>query len=72
MQTIAQAWLVLQITDSKVALGTVTIAAADFEADLAPRPNGDKAVTITDWVLEGLFVARLEYPTNTGEFQRAD
>jgi hypothetical protein len=54
------------------ASGTVTIAAADFEADLAPRPNGDKAVTITDWVLEGLFVARLEFPTNTGEFQRAD
>ncbi|HYG35349.1 MAG TPA: LamG-like jellyroll fold domain-containing protein, partial [Clostridia bacterium] len=52
--------------------GTVSIAAAMYEGDLSPRPNGDKDVTATDWVLAGLYVARLEYPTNAGEFQRAD
>jgi hypothetical protein len=35
------------------ASGLVWIQAADFEGDLAPRPNGDKAVTLTDWVTAG-------------------
>jgi hypothetical protein len=52
--------------------GTVSIAAAMFEADLSPRPNGDKAVTVTDWVLIGRFAAHLDSPTNASEFQRAD
>jgi hypothetical protein len=47
-------------------------AATDFEGDLAPRPNGDKVVTVTDWVLAGRYAARLDYPTNAAEFQRAD
>ena len=51
---------------------TIGIAAASFEADVSPRPNGDKAVTVTDWVLVGRFVARLDYPTNGSEFLRAD
>jgi hypothetical protein len=55
------------------ASGMVTIQAATaFEGDLSPRPNGDKAVTLTDWVLEGRYVAGLDYPTNASEFQRAD
>ena len=54
------------------ASGVVSIQAADFEGDLAPRPNGDKAVTVTDWVLAGRYAARLDYPTNAAEFQRAD
>src|ERR1019366_2480551 len=54
------------------ASGVVWIQAADFEGDLAPRPNGDKAVTVTDWVLAGRYAARLDYPTNASEFQRAD
>jgi hypothetical protein len=52
--------------------GGVTIAAVDYEGDVTPRPHGDKAVTITDWVLMGRYVARLDYPTNASEFQRAD
>jgi hypothetical protein len=54
------------------ASGLVSIQAANFEGDLAPRPNGDKAVTVTDWVLAGRYAARLDYPTNAAEFQRAD
>ena len=54
------------------ASGLVLIQAAEFEGDIAPRPNGDKAVTVTDWVLAGRYAARLDYPTNAAEFQRAD
>jgi hypothetical protein len=54
------------------ASGLVSIQAANFEGDLSPRPNGDKAVTVTDWVLAGRYAARLDYPTNAAEFQRAD
>lgn len=52
--------------------GTVTLTANDFEADVSPRPTGDKRVTVTDWVLIGRFAARLDSPTNASEFQRAD
>jgi hypothetical protein len=52
--------------------GTVSIPAASFEGDVSPRPNGDKVVTITDWVLLGRYAARLDYPTNASEYQRAD
>ena len=52
--------------------GTVTIPAANFEADVSPRPNGDKTVSITDWVQVGRYAARLDYPTNGSEYQRAD
>jgi hypothetical protein len=52
--------------------GLVTIAPTPFEGDVAPRPNGDEAVTVIDWVLEGRYVAGLDYPTNASEFQRAD
>jgi hypothetical protein len=52
--------------------GSVSIAPASFEGDLSPRPNGDEAVTAADWVLVGRYVARLDYPTNGSEFQRAD
>jgi hypothetical protein len=52
--------------------GSVSIAPADFEGDLTPRPNGDKVVSVTDWVLAGRYAAKLDSPTNSGEFQRAD
>ncbi|HWW00119.1 MAG TPA: cohesin domain-containing protein, partial [Candidatus Acidoferrum sp.] len=52
--------------------GRITLTATEFEGDVAPRPTGDGAVTITDWVLIGRFAARLDYPTNASEFQRAD
>ncbi len=53
--------------------GTVAISAATaFEGDTYPRPNGDKTVTLSDWLQMGRYVARLDYPTNAAEFQRAD
>jgi hypothetical protein len=52
--------------------GTNSITFAGFEGDVWPRPNGDKTPTITDWLLTGRYVARLDYPTNSAEFQRAD
>jgi len=52
--------------------GSVAIAAVAYEADVAPRPAGDQNVTATDWVQVGRFVAGLDFPTNAGEFQRAD
>lgn len=52
--------------------GQVNIAALDYEGDVAPRPDGDHNTTITDWVLAGRYAARLDYPTNASEFQRAD
>ncbi|MCW5550792.1 MAG: immunoglobulin domain-containing protein [Verrucomicrobiae bacterium] len=52
--------------------GTLAIAAVTYEGDVAPRPDGDRNVTITDWVLAGRYAARLDYPTNAAEFQRAD
>jgi hypothetical protein len=52
--------------------GIVSILAAEFEGDVSPRPNGDRQLTITDWVLAGRYAARLDFPTNSSEFQRAD
>ncbi|MBL8207984.1 MAG: IPT/TIG domain-containing protein, partial [Blastocatellia bacterium] len=45
-----------------------------YEADVAPRPNGngDGKVTIADWVQTGRFVARLDTPNDGSEYQRAD
>jgi hypothetical protein len=50
--------------------GAVTLTSG-FEGDVAPRPNGNGAVTITDWVQIGRFVAGQDTPSG-GEFQRAD
>jgi hypothetical protein len=52
--------------------GNVALSASILEGDSSPRPNGDRAVTVSDWVLLGRYAARLDYPTNTSEFQRAD
>jgi hypothetical protein len=51
---------------------TISIAASDFEGDVLPRPSGDRVVGLSDWLLMGRYVARLDYPTNGSEFQRAD
>ena len=53
--------------------GTVNITVAPaYEADSFPRPNGDRTVSLTDWLLLGRYAAHLDYPTNAAEFQRAD
>lgn len=53
--------------------GAVTITTG-YEADVAPRPNGNGngAVTISDWVQVGRFIAGLDQASAGGEFQRAD
>jgi hypothetical protein len=52
--------------------GSVTFGPVQLEGDVSPRPGGNQAVTITDWVLIGRFAARSDFPTNSSEFQRAD
>jgi hypothetical protein len=53
--------------------GTVTISAATgYEGDVFPRSNGDTNLSLADWLIMGRYVARLNYPTNAAEFQRAD
>jgi hypothetical protein len=58
--------------DYVAGLVTITSGASAFEADVAPRPGGNGAVTITDWVQAGRFVAGLDTAAPGGEFQRAD
>jgi hypothetical protein len=51
---------------------TGIFALPGYEADVAPRPTGNGAVTAADWAQIGRFVAGLDTPANGGEFQRAD
>ena len=65
------------ILPATYAAGTVTmtpvdIPPMDYEADVSPRPDGDHALTIADWVLVGRFVAGLDAVTNDNELLRAD
>ncbi len=50
----------------------IQITPGTYEADVAPRPNGDHNVSIADWVQVGRFVAGLDQVTSPGEFLRAD
>jgi hypothetical protein len=52
--------------------GTVTLTPVDYEADVSPRPHGDHAVTIADWVQVGRFVAGLDVVASDDELLRAD
>jgi hypothetical protein len=45
---------------------------AGFEGDVVPRPLGNNAVTVADWVAVGRFVAGLDEVLNAGEFARND
>jgi hypothetical protein len=54
------------------AYGHVFLQPTLLEGDVYPRPGGDESLTISDWVLVGRFVAGLDTPTNSLEFQRAD
>jgi hypothetical protein len=49
-----------------------TINTAGLEADVAPRPNGNGGVSISDWVQAGRFAVGLDVPAPGSEFQRAD
>ncbi|HTL56951.1 MAG TPA: LamG-like jellyroll fold domain-containing protein [Candidatus Limnocylindrales bacterium] len=52
--------------------GSISIAPTDFEGDITPRPDGDKKVTVTDWVLAGRYAAKLDAPATGAQYQRAD
>jgi hypothetical protein len=52
--------------------GTVILPPSQLEGDVFPRPNGEEQLTVSDWVLIGRYVARLDSPTNALEFQKAD
>jgi hypothetical protein len=58
--------------DATYVSGSVLLPPTEIEGDVYPRPDGDGALTISDWVLVGRYVARLDFPTNAAEFQRAD
>jgi hypothetical protein len=51
--------------------GLVEILRVPFEADVTPRPSGDFAVVIVDWVQCGRFVVGLDQ-VSSEEFQRVD
>lgn len=51
--------------------GSVAVATTAFEADVAPRPGGDRTLSVIDWAQVGRFAAALD-PIDPGEFQRAD
>lgn len=63
-----RASLAAYYSNALVSIGVVTA----FEGDAYPRPSGDKAVTLSDWLLIGRYVAGLDFPTNAAEFQRVD
>jgi len=52
--------------------GSVTVSTVDLEGDVASRPNGDRSLTIIDWVQLARFVAGLDTVSSPGEFQRVD
>ena len=52
--------------------GTVTLAPAEYAADVYPRFNGDHQVNLQDWGEIGRMVAGLDVPTNSDELLRAD
>ena len=43
-----------------------------LEADVAPRPNGNGSVSLTDWVQTGRFASAADTAAEGSEFQRAD
>lgn len=51
--------------------GVVTITRG-FEADVAPRPNGNGSLSVTDWVLVGRFASGDLAVEPGSEFQRTD
>ncbi|TAK94182.1 MAG: hypothetical protein EPO07_17090, partial [Verrucomicrobia bacterium] len=50
----------------------VIVTPTVFEGDVSPRTNGNQTISTSDWLQIGQFVARLDAPVSTNEFQRAD
>ena len=57
---------------SNTATVTLTVNPVGSEGDVAPRPDGDGALTIADWVQEGRYIVNLDTPAPGSEFMRAD
>jgi hypothetical protein len=62
----------LQTLSAFYSNGVVTLQPTVFEGDVYPRPNGNQALTSTDWSQAGRLAARLDVATAGSEFQRAD
>jgi hypothetical protein len=63
----------LNILSATYANGTINITLAPgYEGDVFPHTNGDRTITLADWLQIGRYVARLDFPANASEFQRAD
>jgi len=52
--------------------GSVSVALADYEADVTAKDSGAHTVSIADWVKVGRLVAGLDTPASSAEFQKAD
>ncbi|MBL9168406.1 MAG: immunoglobulin domain-containing protein [Verrucomicrobiales bacterium] len=57
---------------AKYHAGSLMVLFHGFEADVAPRPEGDRRLTLGDWVQIGRFVAGLDEPSSPQEYQRVD
>ena len=62
----------LNILNANYFNGLLTIFVSGLEGDVFPHTNGDRSITLADWLQIGRYVARLDFPTNSSEFQRAD
>ena len=60
------------VTSQVATLVVDGVGIGGFEADVSPVPYGNNAVTVSDWVKVGRFVAGLDTPLNGSEFMRAD
>ncbi|WCJ61264.1 immunoglobulin domain-containing protein [Fontisphaera persica] len=61
-----------QVLPAQYFSGTVSLVPTEYEADVAPRGDPDRQVTVIDWVQVGRYVAALDTPAPGREFQRAD
>ncbi|MDB6030146.1 MAG: hypothetical protein JWM16_484, partial [Verrucomicrobiales bacterium] len=50
----------------------VTIQGGGYEADVTPAPDGNGAVSVTDWIKVGRYAAGLDTGLTPAQFQRAD
>jgi hypothetical protein len=62
----------LQSITAAYSNSTVNILPTIFEGDVSPRTNGNQIVSTADWLQMGRFVARLDAPASSAEFQRID
>ncbi|HUR47685.1 MAG TPA: FG-GAP-like repeat-containing protein, partial [Candidatus Saccharimonadales bacterium] len=52
--------------------GSVAVVGGGYEGDVAPLPDGNGTVSVTDWIKIGRYAARLDPIPSPSQFQRAD